>query len=214
MTEQKKSDSGASPKPSTAVVRATGAALSPARAAARAVPRAAAAMRREVALLPARSWLLAERVAVMSARATDVGDAVSELLETVWEMASESEARIRHVQNTPLGPEHTKWVLSPKVEALIAAGLPPEEAQLARAAEPMVTMQTGGLLSSQEAVAIEVDVPESKMLDVIQRLEKLGTAGRELAGQLAALPAHALPLNPARPEMRRATGVEKGKTKR
>lgn len=214
MTERKTSEAGTSAKPSTAVVRATGAALSPARAAARAVPRAAATVAREVALLPARSWLLAERAAVMSARTFDLGDAVSELLETVWEMAAESEARIRHVQSTTLGPEHTSWVLSPKVEALIAAGLPPEEAQWVRASEPMVTLQTGGLLSSREAVAIEVDVPETKLMDVIQRLEKLGAAGRELAGQLAALPGHALPLNPARPATADTAEIEKGTGKR
>lgn len=184
------------PETNKDLARTRSAEIAPARAAARALPAAAAAIAREVSLLPARGWLLAERVDALTARTRDAGTAVSALLEQVWELAAHSEARVRHIQHTALGPERTEWVLSPQVEALIARGVPPAEAQAARDSEPMVTLQTGGLLSSHEAVALEVDLPESRVSTIIEALERVGSAGRDLAAQLKALPGHALPLRP------------------
>lgn len=181
------------------IARTTSSALRPARALARAVPTAVATIAREITLLPARGWLFAERVDALTARTRDAGAAVSALLEEAFELAAHSEARIRHMQSTTLGIEHTDWVLSPRVEALIAKGIPPEEAAMHRHSEPMVTLQTGGLLSSDEAIALEVDVPESGLARIVSALEAAGAAGRELAAQLNAIPGHALPLRPPAP---------------
>lgn len=182
---------------------------SPLRQAARTTGSAVTVVAHEVRNAPARGWLLAERVAALAARAGDTRVALSDVIQAMWELAENSEANVLHVVNGPLGPERTNMKLSPKelrAQAEAARGEAPRpgaagESETHFAADgdaagegPRVRMQTGGMLSSDEAVMVELDVPERHLDAVIAKLEAMGLATEELGKQLRGLPSHALPL--------------------
>lgn len=182
---------------------------SPLRQAARTTGSAVTVVAHEVRNAPARGWLLAERVAALAARAGETRVALSDVIQAMWELAENSEANVLHVVNGPLGPERTNMKLSPKelrAQAEAARGEAPRpgvagESETHFAAEgdsagegPRVRMQTGGMLSSDEAVMVELDVPERHLDAVIAKLEAMGLATEELGKQLRGLPSHALPL--------------------
>ena len=193
---------------------------SPLRQAARTTGNAVTVVAHEVRNAPARGWLLAERVAALAARAGETRVALSDVIQAMWELAENSEANVLHVVNGPLGPERTNMKLSPKelrARAEAARGEAPRpgaagESETHFAAEgdsedtasdgtddsasagPRVRMQTGGMLSSDEAVMVELDVPERHLDAVIAKLEAMGLATEELGKQLRGLPSHALPL--------------------
>lgn len=174
---------------------------------ARAAGRTAGLVVREFRNAPARGWLLAERVAAVAARVSDSGSAMADVLVAVWELAENSEATVRHVVNGPLGQERTDMTISP---AAVRADLegrrrPGEESETHVGAgrdgrngsgESTVVLQTGGMLTSDEAILVEIEVPERRLERVLTRLEAAGVATEELRRQLAGLPAHALPLRP------------------
>lgn len=187
------------------------------RRAARSTGNAVAVAAHEVRNAPARGWLFAERVAALAARAGDTRVALSDVIQALWELAENSEANVLHVVNGPLGPERTNMRLSPKelrAQAEGAGGAAQRpgatgESETHYAADgadertdgetdsdagPRVRMQTGGMLSSDEAVMVELDVPERHLDAVIAKLEAMGLATEELGRQLRGLPSHALPL--------------------
>lgn len=180
------------------------------RRAARSTGNAVAVAAHEVRNAPARGWLLAERVAALAARAGDTRVALSDVIQALWELAENSEANVMHVVNGPLGPERTNMRLSPKElraqaeaagDGAQGAGAMGEsethyasDGETAPDAGPRVRMQTGGMLSSDEAVMVELDVPERHLDAVIAKLEAVGLATEELGRQLRGLPSHALPL--------------------
>lgn len=189
---------------------------SPLRQAARSTGNAVAVVAHEVRNAPARGWLLAERVAALAARAGDTRVVLSDVIQALWDMAENSEANVLHVVNGPLGPERTNMRLSPKKLRAQFEGARGEASQAGATGEsethfaadggaeqsgedaadagPRVRMQTGGMLSSDEAVMVELDVPERHLDAVVAKLEAMGLATEELGRQLRGLPSHALPL--------------------
>lgn len=180
------------------------------RRAARSTGNAVAVAAHEVRNAPARGWLFAERVAALAARAGDTRVAMSDVIQALRELAENSEANVMHVVNGPLGPERTNMRLSPKelrAQAEGAGGAAQRSGAMGESethyaadgetdsdAGPRVRMQTGGMLSSDEAVMVELDVPERHLDAVIAKLESMGLATEELGRQLRGLPSHALPL--------------------
>lgn len=194
------------PRHSDALSRREGAQLSTLRKAARSTGNAVNVVAHEVRNAPARGWLLAERVTALAARAGDARVAMSDVIGALWELAENSEANVLHVVNGPLGPEKTNMKVSPKALRAQAANAgradwsDTHEDPDARAADegPVVRMQTGGMLSSDEAVMVELEVPERHLEAVIARLEAAGLATEELGRQLRGLTSHALPLRSGR----------------
>ena len=180
---------------------------------ARAAGRAVGRVLREVRNAPARGWLLAERLGAVAARANESRAAAADVLGALWELAENSEATVRHVASGPLGQERTEYTISPA--AVRARGGTPgagdaehreadthyehdEPRVHATREDSKVVLQTGGLLSSNEAVLVEVEIPESRLELLLARLEAAGVATAGLRDQLRGLPSHALPLRDPR----------------
>lgn len=205
------------PQPSDEVDRRRRAQLTTLQKAARTTGNAVGVVAHEVRNAPARGWLLAERVTALAARAGDTRVALSDFITALWELAENSEANILHVVNGPLGPERTNMTLSPKAlraeaEARAAGNgadgtrsdwsetheVPGDDPDGDADSGPRVRVQTGGMLSSEEAVMVELDVPERHLNAVLARLEAAGFATEELGRQLRGLAQHALPLRSGR----------------
>ncbi|WP_333619305.1 hypothetical protein [Dietzia sp.] len=180
---------------------------------ARAAGRAVGRVLRELRNAPARGWLLAERLGAVAARANESRAAVADVLGALWELAENSEATVRHVASGPLGQERTEYTISPATirnrggsQGAGGAGqrdpgthyAPGEPHVHATREESKVVLQTGGLLSSDEAVLVEVEIPESRLELLLSRLEAAGVATAGLRDQLRGLPSHALPLRDPR----------------